>query len=626
VGEVRKYRDALFALVKQKIYELPMELPIRWGAPYWALLMGMEHERIHIETSSVLIRQLPCSSTRVPAGWPELAPRGGEDAPVNSWVDLETAVVELGKKREFPSYGWDNEYGVRSVSVPAFRAKKFLCSNKEFLAFVQAGGYLQSRFWSEEGWGWRSYLNATHPLFWVPFGDGGFRLRTMFAEVDMPWSWPVEVNYHEAKAYCAYVQLATGEAVRLETEAERKIMMGPAYHRPFDDAARDVIFDPVGLRNANIGMRFASPNPVDHFAPNALGLHDVVGNVWRWAEDEADALPGFEIHPYYFDFSAPCFDGRHNMIFGGSWISIGDEASVFARFWFRRHFFQHCGFRLVCPKPVPRDQYPLCDNPHKLVNNKWLNESNAYETESVLHEYLAYSYGEAADLAAFPVVPQVDSFQKRCADVCLRMIREAGIQDARALDLGCGVGRSTFELARGCSAVLGIEYSHYFVYACNKICNVGRMDYRMAVEGSVHEKRVATVDPVIDRSRVKFDHGDASNLPAALSNYDVVLAANLIDRLVDTAGFLRRVPSLVRPGGFLVLTSPYTWMAQWTPRQNWIGGYTIDGKSVRTLDQLKMAFSGSFEMVEVSDMPMVIREHSRKYQLCVPQCSVWKRI
>ena len=38
----------------------------------------------------------------------------------------------------------------------------------------------------------------------------------------------------------------------------------------------------------------------------------------------------------------------------GSWISTGDEASRFARYAFRRHFFQHLGFRLVrCSSTTP---------------------------------------------------------------------------------------------------------------------------------------------------------------------------------------------------------------------------------------------------------------------------------
>eukprot|EP00959_Pyramimonas_sp_CCMP1952_P090705 1898938-Pyramimonas_sp.AAC.1 len=59
------------------------------------------------------------------------------------------------------------------------------------------------------------------------------------------------------------------------------------------------------------------------------------------------ALPGFKVHPFYDDFSTPCFDGQHNVIMGGSWVSSGQLASLFARYHFRPHFFQHAGFRMV---------------------------------------------------------------------------------------------------------------------------------------------------------------------------------------------------------------------------------------------------------------------------------------
>ena len=44
--------------------------------------------------------------------------------------------------------------------------------------------------------------------------------------------------------------------------------------------------------------------------------------------------------------------GRHNLIMGGSWASCGNIASYFARFMFRRHFFQHCGFRVARSLPT----------------------------------------------------------------------------------------------------------------------------------------------------------------------------------------------------------------------------------------------------------------------------------
>ena len=56
---------------------------------------------------------------------------------------------------------------------------------------------------------------------------------------------------------------------------------------------------------------------------------------------------GFFTHPWYEDFTEPTFDGKHNLIKGGSWISTGNEALLASRYAFRRHFIQHAGFRYV---------------------------------------------------------------------------------------------------------------------------------------------------------------------------------------------------------------------------------------------------------------------------------------
>ena len=76
-------------------------------------------------------------------------------------------------------------------------------------------------------------------------------------------------------------------------------------------------------------------------------FYDIVGNVWQWTESGIDGFNGFSVHPLYDDFSTPTFDGKHNLIKGGSWISSGNEAMRHSRYAFRRHFFQHAGFRYV---------------------------------------------------------------------------------------------------------------------------------------------------------------------------------------------------------------------------------------------------------------------------------------
>ena len=65
------------------------------------------------------------------------------------------------------SYGWDNEYGHLESTVNDFGASKFLVSNAEFMSFVEAGGYQNQDYWTEEGWQWVQYKNAKLPQFWI---------------------------------------------------------------------------------------------------------------------------------------------------------------------------------------------------------------------------------------------------------------------------------------------------------------------------------------------------------------------------------------------------------------------------------------------------------------------------
>jgi hypothetical protein len=133
------------------------------------------------------------------------------------------------------------------------------------------------------------------------------------------------------------------------------------------------------------------------------------------------------------------------------------------------------------------------------------------------------------------------------------------------------------------------------------------------------------VSPEIDRRRATFERGDAMNLRPDLGTFDVVLLANLIDRLGEPRQCLKRLPSLLNSGGQLIITSPYTWLEDYTPRKNWLGGFERHGKAVTTLDTLKETLDLDFQLSFCQDMPFLIREHARKFQLCVAEASVWFR-
>ncbi|MBP6735089.1 MAG: DinB family protein, partial [Chromatiaceae bacterium] len=146
------YRRQVRATLDQVIRDTPLALPIGWQDPFWVVLMGIEHERIHLETSSVLIRQQVLDWVRPHPDWPPCPISG--PAPENSLVEIPAGQVRLGRDLDDPWYGWDNEYGHHEAEVTAFRAARYLTSNGEFLPFVTAGGYADDSLWDEEGLGW----------------------------------------------------------------------------------------------------------------------------------------------------------------------------------------------------------------------------------------------------------------------------------------------------------------------------------------------------------------------------------------------------------------------------------------------------------------------------------------
>ena len=82
----------------------------------------------------------------------------------------------------------------------------------------------------------------------------------------------------------------------------------------------------------------------------------------------------------------------------------------------------------------------------------------------------------------------------------------------------------------------------------------------------------------------------------------------------------------VRPGGLLVITTPYSWSERFTPRDVWLGGFTdTHSQPVHSRDRLASALQQHFELLEAKDMPFVIREHKRKYEYIVAEATVWRR-
>ncbi|MDQ8199045.1 putative 4-mercaptohistidine N1-methyltransferase [Pelagicoccus enzymogenes] len=241
-----------------------------------------------------------------------------------------------------------------------------------------------------------------------------------------------------------------------------------------------------------------------------------------------------------------------------------------------------------------------------------------YETDKAISEYLLFHYGEAPH---FLGPTEALDFSKRCAALAMRHPLKHG----RALDLGCAVGRSACELSAYFEETVGIDFSFGLIEAAERIRDGAELDADIVVEGDLTQ-RITLQRPSSTRPHcLSFQQGDAMDLPSELGSFDFVLMANLIDRLPDPAKCLKNIGGFMNTGGILAITSPYTWLEEYTPKEKWLGGFLRDGSPVRSYETLRILLQTQFDEIEALDMPFLIREHARKYQYSNAHATLWRK-
>jgi putative 4-mercaptohistidine N1-methyltranferase len=246
-----------------------------------------------------------------------------------------------------------------------------------------------------------------------------------------------------------------------------------------------------------------------------------------------------------------------------------------------------------------------------------------YESDASLHQYLLFHYGSAEDQLPYAFGPRDALFYPvRCVNEHAEFVHGA----VRALDLGCAVGRSTFELARTCPEVIGIDLSQRFIQAAQAIQRSGIAEVVRVEEGLLASRVARTLPVEIERQRCRFQVGDATEFAPGLGTFDVVLAANLVDRVRSPRQLLENLVRYLNPGGVLILSSPYTWLEEFTPSQEWLGGTADEkGRPLATLASLQALLGLTCDLLAIHDLPFLLREHARKFQWSVAQATVWRR-
>ncbi len=209
-----------------------------------------------------------------------------------------------------------------------------------------------------------------------------------------------------------------------------------------------------------------------------------------------------------------------------------------------------------------------------------------------------------------------------CAGLMLRNLE--GMNAASSgpiIDLGCSVGRTTFEVARYFKELtLGIDLNFNMIKAAASVLKTGFFSYPKRKTGMVYEQRCIKT-PFKAEKNVDFWACDVLNLPFSRNQFGFAVSMNLLDCVSEPFSYLQEVERILKPGGQGLMSTPYDWNTNAVPVENWLGGHSQRAESGgRSEVMIRSLFAGGSHshalkqlglVYEKENQPWPVRVHER---------------
>lgn len=178
------------------------------------LEIGIHHEKQHQELLLTDIKYILGNNPLLP-----VYSKTFEDYPIENhqqdWIAVEEGIYEIGHNSN--DFCFDNELGRHKVYLHSYEISNKLVTNKEFIEFIEAGGYQRFDIWHAEGWDWVSQNQIVAPFYWHNI-DGEWYNYTAQGLQKVKEEAPLtHISYFEAFAYAQW------KGLRLPTEFEWEV-------------------------------------------------------------------------------------------------------------------------------------------------------------------------------------------------------------------------------------------------------------------------------------------------------------------------------------------------------------------------------------------------------------------
>lgn len=222
-----------------------------------------------------------------------------------------------------------------------------------------------------------------------------------------------------------------------------------------------------------------------------------------------------------------------------------------------------------------------------------LSDSSGYNSRSMLSSYLWSHYSEFFNGPNAAKAYKVWASHFRQTSGC-------------ALDIGCSVGRLSFELSQTHSRVIGIDTSLSFIRKARELLQRKYLAFDLILEGHLTEARSCPLDDNWNYDGVDFIVADALALPFPESFFSTVTSINVLEKVPDPMRHLTEINRVLRPEkAMFFFSDPFSWDASASAPELWLGGRKTGKYSGRGIDSIGRIFSGEDG---IFNPPLDIRE------------------
>ena len=162
-----------------------------------------------------------------------------------------------------------------------------------------------------------------------------------------------------------------------------------------------------------------------------------------------------------------------------------------------------------------------------------------------------------------------------------------------ALDIGCSVGRLSFEMSTTHRRTIGIDTSFSFITRARKLLRQRQLRFDLIVEGLLTEERACDFPREWNCNRIDFIVADALALPFTDRLFSTVSSINILEKVPNPLRHLREMDRvLAAQNGRLVFSDPFSWDESVTSPELWIGGRPDGPFPGRGIDGVRHILTG----------------------------------